>query len=94
MHLPNFLPHWLIQLVLGERKSLRDIGLASFTMSILTIFPPLLVMATVNKVLQFNSVSTLAVVSAIMVVIFAYETVLGHARRLIIGAYPRSPGRP
>jgi ATP-binding cassette, subfamily B, bacterial HlyB/CyaB len=76
--------HWLIQLVLGERKSLRDIGLASFTMSVLTIFPPLLVMATVNKVLQFNSVSTLVVVSAIMVVIFAYETVLGYARRLII----------
>ena len=33
--------------------------LASFTISILTIFPPLLVMATVNKVLQFHSVSTL-----------------------------------
>ena len=76
--------HWLIQLVLGERKSLRDIGLASLTMSILTIFPPLLVMATVNKVLQFSSVSTLVVVSAIMVVIFAYETILGYARRLII----------
>src|SRR6266849_3078063 len=76
--------HWLIQLVLGERKSLRDIALASFTLSILTIFPAILVMTTVNKVLQFNSVSTLMVVAAIMAVCVVYETLLGYARRLII----------
>lgn len=75
---------WLIQLVLGERKSLRDIGLASLTISILSIFPPILVMTTVNKVLQFNSISTLLLVSTMMLVIFAYETVLGYARRIII----------
>jgi ATP-binding cassette subfamily B protein len=75
---------WLIQLVLGERKSLRNIAIASFTMSLLTIFPPLLVMTTVNKVLQFNSVSTLAVVAAILAVVVVYETLLGFARRLII----------
>src|SRR5229473_703206 len=76
--------HWLIQLVLGERKSLRDIALASLTLSILTIFPAILVMTTVNKVLQFNSVSTLMVVAAIMAVCVVYETLLGYARRLII----------
>ena len=51
---------WLVDLVLNERRSLRDIGLASLTISILTIFPPLLVMAMVNKVLQFHSASTLS----------------------------------
>jgi ATP-binding cassette subfamily B protein len=75
---------WLVGLVLQERGSLRDIGIASLTISILTIFPPLLVMATVNKVLQFHSVSTLVLLSAIMAIIFAYETLLGYARRLII----------
>lgn len=75
---------WLIGLVLQERRSLRDIGLASFTISILTIFPPLVVMATVNKVLQFHSISTLLLLSAVMAIIFAYETLLGYARRLII----------
>ena len=70
--------------MLQERKSLRDIGLASLTISILTIFPPLLVMTTVNKVLQFHSVSTLVLLSAIMAVVVAYETLLGYARRLII----------
>ena len=76
--------HWLIDLVLQERRSLRDIGLASLTISCLTIFPPLLVMAMVNKVLQYHSVSTLALLSTMMMVVFAYETFLGYARRLII----------
>jgi subfamily B ATP-binding cassette protein HlyB/CyaB len=75
---------WLVDLVLQERQSLRDIGLASLTISLLTIFPPLLVMAMVNKVLQFHSVSTLVLLSVMMVVAFAYETLLGYARRLII----------
>ena len=75
---------WLGGLVVQERQSLRDIGLASFTISVLTIFPPLLVMATVNRVLQFHSVSTLVLLSVVMAIVFAYETLLGYARRLII----------
>jgi ATP-binding cassette subfamily B protein len=75
---------WLVDLVFQERQSLRDIGLASLTISFLTIFPPLLVMAMVNKVLQFHSVSTLALLSAILVVVVVYETLLGYARRTII----------
>ena len=75
---------WLVDLVLHERKSLRDIALASSTMSFLTIFPPLLVMAMVNKVLQFQSVSTLVLLCVMMGAAFAYEALLGYARRLII----------
>jgi len=75
---------WLGGLVMHERQSLRDIGLASFTISVLTIFPPLLVMATVNRVLQFHSMSTLVLLSVVMAIVFAYETLLGYARRLII----------
>jgi ATP-binding cassette subfamily B protein len=75
---------WLVELVLQERRSLRNIGLASLTISFLTIFPPVLVMATVNRVLQFQSVSTLTLISVMMAVVFAYETLLGYARRLII----------
>ncbi|MEW6453337.1 MAG: peptidase domain-containing ABC transporter [Pseudomonadota bacterium] len=75
---------WLVDLVLHERKSLRLIGLASLTISILTIFPPLLVMAMVNKVLQFHSVSTLTLLCVLMGVAAGYETLLGYARRLII----------
>jgi subfamily B ATP-binding cassette protein HlyB/CyaB len=76
--------HWLVELVLQEKRSLRDIGIASLTISILTIFPPILVMVMVNKVLQFHSVSTLVLISALLAVIWIYETLLGYARRLII----------
>ncbi|RVA65509.1 ABC transporter transmembrane domain-containing protein, partial [Mesorhizobium sp. M7A.F.Ca.CA.001.11.2.1] len=75
---------WLIDLVRFESRSMRDIGIASFTLSLLTVLPPLMVMTLVNKVLQFNSVSTLVLLSATIAVLFVYETLLGHARRLII----------
>jgi ATP-binding cassette, subfamily B, bacterial HlyB/CyaB len=75
---------WLAELVLQEGRSLRDIGLASLTISILTIFPPILVMVMVNKVLQFHSVATLVLISALLGVVWIYETLLGYARRLII----------
>jgi subfamily B ATP-binding cassette protein HlyB/CyaB len=75
---------WLFYLVLHERRSLRDIGIASFTISLLTIFPPVLVMVTINKVLQIRSISTLVLICAVMTVVVAYETLLGFARRSII----------
>ncbi len=75
---------WVVELVLQERRSLRDIAIASVTMSLLTVFPPLLVMAMVSKVLQFQSVSTLALLATIAAITVLYETVLGYARRLII----------
>ncbi len=75
---------WLAHLVLGERRLLRNIGLASLTISLLTIIPPLLVMVVVNKVLIYQSYSTLALLSIMLAIFVVYETVLGHARRLIV----------
>ncbi len=75
---------WLAGLVLQERGPLRDICIASLTISILTIFPPIIVMTVVNKVLQFHSTSTLIVLSAVLGIVFLYEAFLGYARRLII----------
>ena len=75
---------WLVKLVLQERTALRDIAIASVTISILTIFPPLLVMATVGRVLQFHSLSTLVLLSGVMAIVVVYETLLGYARREIV----------
>ena len=75
---------WILKLVFQERRSLRDIALASLAISFLTILPPLVVMATVNKVLQFQSVNTLILLSAIIGAAIVYETLLGYARRLIV----------
>src|SRR5215471_4434246 len=71
-------------LVLREKRSLRDIGLASLTLSFLTIFPPLLVMTVVDKVLTHHSYSTLALLGTILAITTIYEAVLGYARRLIV----------
>jgi ATP-binding cassette, subfamily B, bacterial HlyB/CyaB len=75
---------WLIGLVMTERKSLRDIGVASLTMSFLAIFPPLAVMMVVSHVLEHHSWSTLTLLAVLMSIFVVYETVLGFARRLII----------
>jgi ATP-binding cassette subfamily B protein len=75
---------WLFTLVLGEKRTLRDIGLASITLSVLTIFPPFLVMVVVDKVLAHHSVSTLILLSTILGIAVIYETLLGFMRRLII----------
>ena len=73
---------WIAGVVAGERRTLIDIGIASFTISLLTIFPPFIVMVVVNRVLQFHSTSTLALLSVVMVIIVLYETLLGYSRRL------------
>jgi ATP-binding cassette subfamily B protein len=75
---------WLAGLVLQERRSLRDVGLASLTLSFLTIFPPLLVMSVVDKVLTHNSYSTLALLCALLAIAAVFEVLLGYARRLIV----------
>jgi ATP-binding cassette, subfamily B, bacterial HlyB/CyaB len=75
---------WLAGLVLQEKRSLREIGIASLTLSFLTIFPPLMVMTVVDKVLTHNSYTTLALLATILGIFIAYETFLGYARRLII----------
>jgi subfamily B ATP-binding cassette protein HlyB/CyaB len=75
---------WLSGLVLQEKSSLRDIGLASLTLSFLTIFPPLLVMTVVDKVLTHHSYSTLMLLGTILAIATIYEAVLGYARRLIV----------
>jgi ATP-binding cassette, subfamily B, bacterial HlyB/CyaB len=79
-----FTMRWLIALLTAERRSLLDIGIASLTLSFLTIFPPFLIMTVVDKVLTHRSYSTLALLAAILAIGILYETLLGHARRLIV----------
>lgn len=84
-----FTLQWLASVVFRERRILRDVGIGSLTMSVLTVFPPLIVMAVMNRVLEFRSISTLVLLATIVGIIVFYETMLGYARRLtvaVIGA--------
>jgi ATP-binding cassette subfamily B protein len=75
---------WLVSLVMQEKRSLQEIGLASFALSMLTIFPPFLVMTVTDKVLAHSSYSTLALIAVIVGIAITYEALLGYARRLIV----------
>jgi len=75
---------WVVALVMKERRSMRDIGLASLTLSFLTIFPPLLIMSVVDRVLSHRSMSTLVLLTAILVVCSVFEIMLTYARRMIV----------
>jgi subfamily B ATP-binding cassette protein HlyB/CyaB len=81
---PPFTLRWLISIVLKQGKHLRDLLIASVAISFLTIFPPLLVMQVVDRVLTHHSYSTLVLISLILATAVFYETLLGYARRLII----------
>ncbi|WP_428488508.1 peptidase domain-containing ABC transporter [Rhodopila sp.] len=81
---PPFTLRWLTSLVMQEGKHLRDLLIASFSISILTIVPPLIVMQVVDRVLSHHSYSTLFLISSFVLVLVLYETLLGYARRLII----------
>src|SRR5208337_9980 len=72
------------RLVLQEKALLRDIGLASLTLSVLTIFPPLVVMSAVDKVLTYQSYSTLILLAVMLAIAAVFEAFLGYARRLIV----------
>ena len=75
---------WLMGLVLLERRSLRDVSIASITLSALTIVPPLLVMTVVDRVVVHRSMSTLVLLGTILLITTLYEMLLGYARREIV----------
>jgi ATP-binding cassette, subfamily B, bacterial HlyB/CyaB len=75
---------WLSGLLLEQRRILRDIGLASLTVSVLTIFPPMVVMTVVDRILVHHSYSTLFLMCVMLAIAVLYETLLGFMRRAMI----------
>ena len=75
---------WLMGLVMHERRSLRDVCVASIVISTLTIVPPLLVMSVIDRVVVHHSMSTLVLLCVILAIITTYETLLGFARRELV----------
>ncbi len=75
---------WVMRLLLHQRKLMNDIGVASLTLSVLTIIPPLLVMSVIDRVVGHHSYSTLVLLSLILAIAAVYETLLGYARRELI----------
>ncbi len=75
---------WIFGKVLEERRFLTQISYASVVLSALTIIPALMVMATIDRVLEYNSMSTFVLLTSLMGVMMFFEMVLGWARRELI----------
>jgi subfamily B ATP-binding cassette protein HlyB/CyaB len=71
---------FLAKLVLQERSILRSICFASLIITILTIVPILLVYSSVQRVVEYHSMSTLVMVTTILVIAVALDAILEHAR--------------
>ncbi|MBU2652802.1 peptidase domain-containing ABC transporter [Acidomonas methanolica] len=72
---------WFVKIVLRERRALRDILIASVVLSVLTIFPALLVMQVIDRVVNYRSMATLVSIIGIVVILSFYEILLTYARR-------------
>ncbi len=75
---------WIFNKVLQQKKFLVQIGFASVTTSALTIIPALMVMAVVDRVLEYNSLSTFYLLTSIMGVMMMFEMIIGWARRELV----------
>ncbi len=75
---------WLARMVWLEKRVLRDVVLGSIVLSLLAIAPPILVMVVVDKVVTYQSMSTLALIALFLGAAALYETYLGYIRRQLI----------
>lgn len=81
-----FSMRWIVAQLLTERVLLRDIGIASLVLTFMTLFPPVLTMIVVDRVLVNHSISTLAVMGGALAVLIGFEMVTGYSRRLLLEA--------
>lgn len=75
---------WIFHLVMKQKKILRDILVASVAISILTVLPPLMVIQVIDRVITYQSYSTLFLIVTLLTIMVLFETMLGYARRIII----------
>jgi len=74
----------LIEEVITEATLFRDIGLAALVMAFLSVAPPLLMMAVVDRVLVYQSWGTLTLLFIAIAIIALHDTLLGYAQRSLL----------
>jgi HlyB family type I secretion system ABC transporter len=70
-------------MILTERKILRDIAICSMTMTVLSIMPILMIMSTVNTVIMYRSIDTLELLLTVLCFIVLFEMILTWARKVM-----------
>lgn len=71
----------LAKLVWGDKAILRDIAIASVTITVLSLVPILLVMRTISAVMQYQSKATLDAIIVLLTAVIVFEALLTWGRR-------------
>jgi ATP-binding cassette, subfamily B, bacterial HlyB/CyaB len=74
---------WLLGQVLKERKVFKDIVAAAFISTVFAIAPAFIFRIILDRVLAYNSYSTLNVVVVGILILLLFESVLGYLRRVL-----------
>ncbi|QHI96319.1 ATP-binding cassette domain-containing protein [Aristophania vespae] len=72
---------WFAKLVLREKRGLRDVIFSSMVLSILQIFPALIVMQVIDRVVNYHSMATLVSLTGFVVILSLYEILLSYGRQ-------------
>ncbi|WP_241664161.1 peptidase domain-containing ABC transporter [Oecophyllibacter saccharovorans] len=72
---------WFVRMVLREKRPMRDILLAALISSILQLFPALIVMQVIDRVVNYHSMATLVSLSAFVIILSVYEILLTYAQK-------------
>jgi subfamily B ATP-binding cassette protein HlyB/CyaB len=75
---------WLLGQAIRERKLFRDIGISAFFLSVLQLFPALVFMVMIDRVLYNKSLSTLQVLGIALLGITLFDTAFGYLRRYLV----------
>ena len=75
---------WIFRQVMVEKRLLMQVSYASLVLSALGIIPAFIVMGTIDRVLEYNSLSSFWLLVMILLVMTAFDTLLGWARRELI----------
>ncbi|MGE4483025.1 peptidase domain-containing ABC transporter [Acidocella sp.] len=73
----------IARLVWSDRKILRDIAIASITLTVLSLVPILIVMRTIGQVLQYHGTATLNLIIILMCVAITFEAILSWSRKIM-----------
>jgi ATP-binding cassette, subfamily B, bacterial HlyB/CyaB len=72
---------WLAAQVLKERKLFGDIAVGALVSTVFALAPPFIFMTVIDRVLVNHSFATLNVLVGTILIVLAFETILGFLRR-------------
>ncbi|HEV2303361.1 MAG TPA: peptidase domain-containing ABC transporter [Stellaceae bacterium] len=70
--------------VLRDRKSVRDLGIAAVSLSVLAVAPIMFWRLLLDHVLYYGSLATFWALCAMMAVLVVFDTAFGYLRRFIV----------